>query len=216
MQRGGGCRPVAVFVSIVFISSWIRGQDPVHRRYTVADGLPSNTIYCAIQDRDGFMWFGTDAGVARFDGHTFRNYGVRHGLTDNSVIKLAQDSKGRIWFLTLNGRLCYWLNDTVHNGSTDGKLSRYESRNGWSSFVEDRNGMLWFGGLYDDVLRLDMEGDHDSLWIWPGSKPSVVLDTDGELVMVVSGTIRKAKEGHWVTTDSLPRGTIVQRSIERG
>ena len=35
------------------------------------DGLPSNTIYCSIQDRSGFMWIGTRDGLCRYDGRSF-------------------------------------------------------------------------------------------------------------------------------------------------
>ncbi|MEO8587995.1 MAG: two-component regulator propeller domain-containing protein [Flavobacteriales bacterium] len=205
----------AVFVCIWMGGLSAYGQDPVHRRYTVADGLPSNTVYCALQDREGYMWFGTDAGAVRFDGRVFSTYGVEDGLTDNNIIKLAQDSKGRIWFLTLNGKLCYLLNDSIHNGRTDPELARYESLNGWTSFVEDRHGMLWFGGVYDNVLRLDMEGDRDSLWVFPLRKTSVVLDDDQEIVIVLTGRIHALEGARWVATDSI-RSPFIQTDVVRG
>ncbi|MBK8582507.1 MAG: hypothetical protein IPL86_11980 [Flavobacteriales bacterium] len=37
-------------------------QDPFHTNLTLADGLPSNQVYCALEDHEGFLWFGTDAG----------------------------------------------------------------------------------------------------------------------------------------------------------
>jgi signal transduction histidine kinase len=200
---------VAMFVCLLGPFTLCTGQDPVHQRYTVADGLPSNTIFCALQDRDGFMWFGTDAGAVRFDGRMFSTYGVEEGLTDNNIIKLAQDSKGRIWFLTLNGKLCYLLNDSMHNGRTDPELARYESPNGWATFVEDRHGMLWFGGLYDKAIRLDMEGDGDGEWTFAQCKPSVVLDEGGEVVVVLMGAgslkghALSLENGGWMVTDSI-------------
>lgn len=46
------------------------------RHITMADGLPTNTVRCIVQDQDGFLWFGTDMGLCRYDGygvHLFRN-----------------------------------------------------------------------------------------------------------------------------------------------
>ena len=119
-------------------------QDPVHRRYTTADGLPTNTIYVALQDQAGFMWFGTDAGAVRFDGREFRVFGTEEGVSDVEVINLAEDSRGRIWFLTLNGRLSYYQKGQVHNARTDPELGLYQCASGWQSFAEDAEGLLWF------------------------------------------------------------------------
>ena len=52
------------------------------RNYTVDDGLSSNHVYGIVQDSIGFIWFGTDNGLCRFDGCEFRCYthtdGVEH------------------------------------------------------------------------------------------------------------------------------------------
>lgn len=41
--------------------------------YSTEDGLPDNRVVCIIKDHEGFMWFGTWAGITRFDGHTYNN-----------------------------------------------------------------------------------------------------------------------------------------------
>lgn len=53
-------------------SGW--SHDLYFRHYTNKQGLSHNTVYCALQDKKGFMWFGTDDGLNRFDGHQFRIY----------------------------------------------------------------------------------------------------------------------------------------------
>lgn len=45
-----------------------------YRRYTAEDGLPANNVGCLIQTRDRYLWVGTEAGIARFDGRQFRNF----------------------------------------------------------------------------------------------------------------------------------------------
>ncbi|MBP6696980.1 MAG: hypothetical protein KA175_05145 [Flavobacteriales bacterium] len=188
-------------------------QDPVHRRYTTADGLPTNTIYVALQDQAGFMWFGTDAGAVRFDGREFRVFGTEEGVSDVEVINLAEDSRGRIWFLTLNGRLSYYQKGQVHNARTDRELGRYQCASGWQSFAEDAEGLLWFGGVRRNLLRLDMEGARDTLWDIAKGDLSVVTDADGEVVLVSDESIHRLSEGRWVVTDSFP--ITVANSIVR-
>ena len=48
-------------------------NDPHFRHYNNKQGLSHNTVYCSLQDQRGFMWFGTEDGLNRFDGHTFKN-----------------------------------------------------------------------------------------------------------------------------------------------
>ena len=50
--------------------------------YTVADGLPSNTVNHIMQDSRGFTWLSTAQGLARFDGHNFRTY--NHSRADSN------------------------------------------------------------------------------------------------------------------------------------
>lgn len=71
------------------------------------DGLPSSEVYFVMQDSRGNMWFGTDRGIARFDGYSFRTYTYKDGLIDNTVFKLQEDNHGRIWMYTYTGRLFY-------------------------------------------------------------------------------------------------------------
>ena len=167
----------------------VQAQDPLHRRYEVKDGLPSNTVYAALQDRDGYVWFATDAGVCRFDGHTFETFTVDDGLTDNDVLEMAEDSRGRIWLLTVNGRLCYLQHGTVHRTEQEPRKGHARASAGWQSFTEDRHGRLWFGGIRDECLRLDPQGGYDTLYRFVGSKISVVRDERGEALVINGGAV---------------------------
>src|SRR5678815_4112978 len=72
-----------------FIHSF--SQDFQFRNFTELNGLPSSETYHAIQDRSGFIWIGTDNGVARFDGGEFVVFNKSTGLTDNTVFGLYED-----------------------------------------------------------------------------------------------------------------------------
>ena len=80
---------------------------PAWRNYNTDHGLPSSEVYVAMQDSKGYMWFGTDNGVSRFDGYAFQNYGPAEGLQNNVVFDLQEDQQGRIWMMTMSGNAYY-------------------------------------------------------------------------------------------------------------
>ncbi len=71
------------------------------RSFGQNSGLPQATVSKMLQDRAGYMWFGTQAGLSRFDGYRFQNY-VRgaNGLADNYVISMALDGLDQLWIST--------------------------------------------------------------------------------------------------------------------
>lgn len=61
-------------------------------RFGTEDGLSNGYIHCVFQDRDGFLWIGTDGGLNRYDGYEFIHFNK-----NDSVQCIAQDSNGLIW-----------------------------------------------------------------------------------------------------------------------
>ena len=94
----------------------MRAQTYTSINYSVNQGLPSAEVYQAYQDKEGFMWFGTDNGVVRFDGHEMQIFNTRHGLSDPVVFGFQEDKPGKIWFKSYSGRLSYY---------EDGKIFSY-------------------------------------------------------------------------------------------
>jgi ligand-binding sensor domain-containing protein len=65
-------------------------------------GLPSDHVRAVAQDRDGFLWFGTDAGLARYDGHRIHKIAA-DGLPAGRVRALRLDNQGVLWIGTDSG-----------------------------------------------------------------------------------------------------------------
>lgn len=88
-----------------------RAADPRYnvRRILAADGQPWGTVYSVMQDRRGYIWFGTSGGLDRYDGYGYRSYRYDlfnpHGLSGMRVTCLAEDSTGAIWAGTYAGGL---------------------------------------------------------------------------------------------------------------
>ena len=74
----------------------------VGEHWTVADGLPINTITALVQTRDGYLWLGTNDGVVRFDGVRFTVYnaGNTPEIPSNRIVSLHEDRAGALWILT--------------------------------------------------------------------------------------------------------------------
>src|SRR5712672_1870607 len=66
--------------------------------WTQQQGLPQDTIRAIAQTSDGYLWLGTDEGLARFDGYEFAIFSRDHGdLPSNSITALAAGNEGSLW-----------------------------------------------------------------------------------------------------------------------
>ena len=80
-----------------------RAQTPVFEALTRATGLPSDYVFGLAQDRAGFLWMATDAGVARYDGRAVRTWTTAHGLPSNLAYAVHLDGAGVLWAGTYSG-----------------------------------------------------------------------------------------------------------------
>jgi ligand-binding sensor domain-containing protein len=76
----------------------------LRRVFTVEDGLPDNQVNALIQSPNGFLWVGTDAGLARFDGAHFAQIRFRAGISrEVQVTSLTLGPDGSLWVGTVAG-----------------------------------------------------------------------------------------------------------------
>lgn len=151
------------FFLLISLLAWIvpqtvQGEARYFRHYNNKQGLSHNTVYCSLQDKRGFMWFGTDDGLNRFDGHTFKVY--RHNsyqmesISGDHIVSLFEDSRGRIWVCTGAGTCWYeYETDTFRPLQlTPGKTTPEY----FFSVCEDLRGNLWFLD-YPRIVRYSPE-----------------------------------------------------------
>src|SRR3974390_1069053 len=80
----------------------------IHRVWTQEDGLPQDTVRAITQTPDGYLWIGTEEGLARFDGYDFVTFNRRGGMLPNdSVVTLAVARDGTLWAGTPGGLVSY-------------------------------------------------------------------------------------------------------------
>jgi len=120
-------------------------------RISIQEGLSQSSVNCSIQDKNGFIWIGTQDGLNLYYGHRFIHYnyipGDPNSLSDNNVLALCEDRSGIIWVGTYGGGLNrfdqsaqqfkhYHHNPEDLNSLVDTRIN---------SICEDRSGKLWLG-----------------------------------------------------------------------
>jgi len=113
--------------------------------WTQEHGLPQDTVRAIAQTKDGYLWLGTDEGLAQFDGYDFVVFNKENGaLPSNSVGALWAAKDGSLWIGTLGGLTRY----------RNGKFTTFTKKDGLddtsvNSITEDRSGAIWVvAGVY--------------------------------------------------------------------
>lgn len=133
-------------------------QTPAYLHYGVEEGLPGNLVYCGMQDRKGLLWFGTDKGLARFDGARFRTFDMKDGLPDPEVLNLMEDSKGRLWMSNYRRSPLYRYKGRFVTAREDTLLARMNANSALWEFFEDTDKSIWLGGQSYEMVRLTEKG----------------------------------------------------------
>ncbi len=150
-----------IFLNI-FINLYAQKPNIIFKHINNEDGLSQNTVNCILQDNKGFMWFGTQDGLNRFDGERFEYYKNRpnnpNSLCDNYIQCIYEDENGIFWIGTMNGGLNRFdasINQfNRYNYNSDDSLSI--SNNMVNCIFKDQLGNLWIG-TQNGLNRFDFQ-----------------------------------------------------------
>lgn len=179
-----------LFFFLLIASLYSKAQTYNFRKYSVADGLSGALVYRSFQDSKGFIWFGTDAGVTRFDGTRFDRFTMDDGLADNEVFGVHEDRNGNIWFRTFNGRLSYFDGKKMHNDKTDPWLTLPDNGLSLHSFFEDKKGDIWISNFKSQIIHISgqkLEILHDFV----GESIPHFIEDDQNRLVGISREVRK-------------------------
>lgn len=120
---------VAVLLNVQTPNALAQGRRPlrqyVHDHWGVPQGLPQNSAYTLFQSSDGYLWFGTQEGLVRFDGHQFKVFDRTNSkeMKNNWVLPFAEDRNGGIWMMyaSRNQGVGHYVNGALRTvDTTDG------------------------------------------------------------------------------------------------
>jgi len=167
---------ILLLVNVALASENKSTADYQFRQFTIKEGLSQSAVLSIIQDKKGFMWFGTANGLNRFDGYYFITYVHKPGdvssISDNVITSIFEDKDGYLWVGTVKGILNkfdrktevfeYFYPDSsrikaiLTEPFTKYPISFIRNDNSSiTSITEDKNGNLWIGTWGNGLYRFD-------------------------------------------------------------
>lgn len=151
-----------ILLNLVTFHVYASGPTVRFEHINKEDGLSQNTITTIMQDKDGFLWFGTRDGLNRYDGYqivVFRhNPKDTNSINDNNIGAIAQVNNGDIWVGTRSGGISIYhpqTNQFSHLTHDPQNPDNTLSHNVIRSIFEDSNGVIWIGTGSGGLNRYD-------------------------------------------------------------
>jgi signal transduction histidine kinase/ligand-binding sensor domain-containing protein/DNA-binding response OmpR family regulator len=175
-------------------------------RIDVNQGLSHNLVQCIYKDSKGFIWLGTNSGLNRYDGYSFKIF--RHkpsdanSLTDNRIRGIFEDSFGKLWVSLMGSYIIY--NPETEKFSTDdpifhknievpynaiSRIRQDDAGNIW--FLSDQLGIFFYSAAGDSMIHLFHTENNDAS-IQNGGISSVSIDSQNNFWIIgFYGTLEK-------------------------
>lgn len=198
------------------------------RSYTASEGLPSNNVLCLASDLNGVMWFGTQKGIAVYDGGSWEvmNTTTHPGLANDNVSSILIASNGDVWAGGDFGLSHYsgdtWTTYTTTEGLGSNRITNLTEVSNGDIWISDFNGAthydgstftayksadgLPFGGV-EDVVEM-MNGDLvmatglGGLAIYDGADFTLITENNGLVSNNTTALAIDDSDNLWVGTAS--------------
>lgn len=169
---------------------------------TTADGLPSNTIYCTMQDMNGFMWIGSRDGLSRYDGKSFRKISelAKGDGIDGNLFAISEDVDGKIWFSNPHGIHIY--NPMTGQIKSLGMLGQRSC----FTIESDKKGRVWL--ITDGLVKYDCKTLERQVYLF---EDDIIISTATDSY----GTTWIATEKGKVYTYDTRTDRFIQRIFEK-
>jgi ligand-binding sensor domain-containing protein len=140
-----------LFLFICFLSVFsLRAQHYNFINYSTESGLAQSQVRSIAQDKNGYLWLGTLAGLSKYDGKKFVNYSIQNGLIDNQIFSLAADKSIGLWIGTTGG-LNYFDGEKISSYM----FKEVMAENIVNAIAQDLQGNVWLATDGSGVCRFD-------------------------------------------------------------
>jgi PAS domain S-box-containing protein len=181
-----------------------------HDMWQSENGLPQNTVRDITQSDEGYIWFGTDEGLVRFDGVQFKVFDKANTreIPNNRISAVIRSGAGGLWVGGYGGLTRF----------KDGRFTLYTTREGLSNDVvtalyEDSDGTLWIGT--DGGLNKFKDGQFTSYTTKDGLSGNLITsiygDHTGSLWIGSASGCSRFQDGRfrtYTTKDGLPDNNV--------
>jgi len=207
-----------VFLIFLGMMSWGNTfSQPLFEHITSEDGLSENVVNDIFQDSKGFMWFGTNDGLNKYDGYQFTIYkskfSQKETISSNLIYAITEDTAMNIWIGTTGSGLSKFNAETEEftNYAHDSKDETSLSNNLITALFTDSRGRIWIG-TSEELNVIDPSATPIVFHKYP-----IATHTDIKIIT----KIREDKKGNiWVSSreglfTSYPSETLNGFSFER-
>ncbi len=166
-------------ISNKFVLAQIPKEEYIFRQIKIEDGLSQSSVFTVIQDKKGFLWFGTANGLNRYDGYSFKVFtndpADSSSISNNGISSLFEDKEGDIWIGTFEGMLNKFnrtkgtfthFNIPEYTRAVANPEEKYYSfplpfsrnnNNTITSIAQDEKGILWIGTWGKGLIKFDLK-----------------------------------------------------------
>jgi ligand-binding sensor domain-containing protein len=169
----------------------------IHHKWQQAQGLPQDTVQAVAQTRDGYLWLGTQEGLVRFDGHTFKVFDKSNtpAFKHNDVVALAATSDGGLWIGTFSGLVHMKAGEfTAH------PIGGESPRENITALAADPAGVLWIGTQNAGLHRLKdgkLESSTTAEGLSDNAVRDIAVDSSGRLWVGTLGGLDLHEGNRW-------------------
>lgn len=140
---------IPIFLLNIFFPFYLHSQGIAFENLTVDNGLSQNSVLAIVQDNRGFMWYGTQHGLNKYDTRTFKIYQHSQAnpssISSNYITSLLMDSHHRLWV------------------GTRGGLNKYDPEKDSFERIKLENGSQ---NLSNEIINSIYEDKQANVWVW--------------------------------------------------
>jgi ligand-binding sensor domain-containing protein/signal transduction histidine kinase len=186
---------IVIFLALIPVQ--VTAEKIPFGHFSVQEGLSNSFVNCLIQDRTGFIWFGTDDGLNRFDGNEVKifrnNLNDKSSISENIIWALWEDHAGNLWVGTKTGGLNKYDPNTDKFEHWNLDSNSAEEIN-ITYIYEDSKKNIWIGTYRNGLYRFNPSKNKFEHWQNTAANPNVLSNN------FVTSIIEDHNSNIWIAT----------------